>query len=221
MLMKKYDLHMHSYYSRCSRNKPEDILKAAKRAGLNGIAITDHHTMRAYPILKKLNKDKNLEIISGMEIKTQYGDVLALYIKKEIKSRDLFEVIREVRRQGGIIIIPHPFRIASWLRFRYPLEKLKGKIDAIEAFNSRNFSHCNVVASKEALRLGIPQVGSSDAHMILDIGNGYTMFDGDLRRALRNRKTRVGGTTKYVLLSGIVGSVNKRLLYPILGGHGG
>jgi predicted metal-dependent phosphoesterase TrpH len=218
-ILKKYDLHMHSYYSRCSRNRPEDILKAAKREGLNGIAITDHHTMKAYPILKKLNKDKSFEIIPGMEITTQYGDVLALYLKAEIKTRDFWEVLREVKKQKGIIIIPHPFRPIPWLMFKYPLEKLKGKIDAIETFNSRNAPYANVRAQKLASKLKIAQTGSSDGHLIIDIGKGYTLFKGDLRTALKNNKTSVGGTTKYGLISGVIASVNKRVLYPLIGGH--
>lgn len=217
--LKKYDLHIHSYYSRCSRNRPEDILKAAKRAGLNGIAITDHHTMRAYPILKRLNMDKNFEIIPGEEITTQYGDVLGLYIHKDIVSRDFFQVIKEIKSQGGLVIIPHPFRPVSWQKFRYPLEAIKGKIDALETFNSRNFPYANNLARKEALRLKIPQVGSSDGHMLIDIGNGYTLFKGDLRKALRDNRTTVGGTTIYAILSGLVSGVNKRVLHPIIGGH--
>ncbi len=217
--IKKYDLHMHSYYSRCSRNRPEDILKAAKRAGLNGIAITDHHTMKAYPILKKLNKDKDFEIIPGEEITTQYGDVLGLYLKKEIVSREFFEVIKEIRSQGGIVVLPHPYRPVPWQRFRYPLEKLKGKIDALETFNSRNSSRANNTAVKTALKYKFPQVGSSDAHMIFDIGKGYTMFEGDFRKAILSSKTSVGGSTKYGVLSGMIAFINKRILYPLLGGR--
>lgn len=217
--LKKYDLHVHSYYSRCSRNRPEDILKAAKRAGLNGIAITDHHTLQAYPILKRLNKDRNLEIIPGEEITTQYGDVIALYIKSEIKSRDFFQVVKEIHSQGGLVIIPHPFRHVPWTKFKYPLNRLKGKIDAVEGFNSRNLSHANSKAQTEASRFKIPQVGSSDAHMIIDIGNGYTLFEGDLHKAIKTGRTVIGGTTKYSIISGAKAFINKNVLYPILGGY--
>lgn len=217
--IKKYDLHMHSYYSRCSRNRPEDILKAAKRAGLDGIAITDHHTMQAYSILKRLNKDKDFEIIPGEEVTTQYGDVLGLYLKKEIVSREFFAVIKEIRSQGGIVIIPHPYRPVPWQRFRYPLEKLKGKIDALETFNSRNSFSANDKASRIAVKLKIPQLGSSDAHTIFDIGKGYTLFKDDLRKAIIAGKTQAGGTNRYGMLSGVLASFNKHILYPLLGGR--
>jgi len=202
--MKKYDIHIHSYYSPCSVISPETILNRAKKAGLDGIAITDHHTMKAYPLLKKLNKDKNLEIIPGEEISTNYGDVVALYIYKEIKSRDLLTVLKEIRSQGGIAIIPHPSTITHRLSFTYPLSKLKGKVDAVETFNSRNFKFSNDVALKSALKWNFPQTGSSDAHLPFDIGRGYTLFEGDLRTAIKKGKTTPGGTNKFGLLSFLI-----------------
>jgi predicted metal-dependent phosphoesterase TrpH len=211
-VLKKYDLHMHSYYSKCSKNSPEDILKYAKKAGLDGIAITDHHTMKAYPILKKLNKDKNFEIIPGEEIKTQFGDVVALYISKEIKTKDFFQVVKEIKAQGGIAIIPHPFRPIPWLKFKYPFEKVKGIIDGIETFNSRNTTFANERAKAVAEKLGFAQTGSSDAHSLFDIGNGYTLFKGDLRKAIRFKSTKVGGTTKRAFISIMIAAVNARIL---------
>jgi predicted metal-dependent phosphoesterase TrpH len=218
--MKKYDIHIHSYYSPCSRNRPEDILKAAKKSGLNGIAITDHHSLKAYSILKKLNKDKNFEIIPGEEITTEYGDVLALYITKEIKSRKLLEVLKEIHAQGGISIIPHPYRPMPWTKLRFPLEKLKGKIDAIEVVNSRNTISANNKAKKMAETLKISETGSSDAHTIFDIGKAYTLFDKKektLRNALKNHATFGEGTTKYGLLSILAATINKRILYRFKG----
>jgi predicted metal-dependent phosphoesterase TrpH len=214
--IKKYDLHVHSYYSKCSIIKPVDILKRAKEKGLNGIAITDHDTLKAYPILKKLNKDKDFEIIPGEEIHTNHGHLLGLYLTKEIVSRDLFEAIDEIHAQGGIVIVPHPFTVA-FHSFTYPLSKLKSKIDAVEAFNSRNFQHYNNIAKTEISRLGFSQVGSSDAHIPQDIGNGYTLFIGDLRTALKNKKTQIGGTTKYAIVSNLSATLNSRIIYYIRG----
>ena len=72
----RYDLHMHTYRSKCSNLRPDVILKLAKKKGLDGIAITDHHEIRGALEVKKLNKDKDFEVIVGEEISTNYGDVL-------------------------------------------------------------------------------------------------------------------------------------------------
>lgn len=217
--MKKYDLHIHSHYSPCSIISPKTILKRAKKAGLNGIAITDHHTMKAYPILKKLNSDKNFEIIPGEEITTQYGDVLALYIKEEIHTRDFFELIKEVKRQKGIIIIPHPITISNKYSFRYSLNNLRKKLNGIdfgfEIFNSRNFVSLNNKSKLLSEKHDFSQTGSSDAHLPIDIGNGYTLFNGDLRTAIKNGKTIAGGTTKYNLPSCAISVISTYFFHPI------
>ena len=213
--MNKYDLHAHTYYSTCASNKPESILKAAKKQGLNGIAITDHNTIKGALKVKKLNKDKDFEVIIGEEISTDAGDVIALYIKEEIKTKSLMEAIDKIKEQNGIIIIPHPFRPVPWLKFRYPLEKLVGKVDAIETFNSRNPNFANKAAEKAIKNLDFSRVGSSDAHIQLDIGKGYTLFKGDLRTAIKKRKTAPGGTTLFGALSIGIAGINKRVLTPL------
>jgi hypothetical protein len=220
--MKKYDLHIHSHYSPCSIISPKMILKRAKKAGLNGIAITDHHTLKAYSILKRLNKDKNFEIIAGEEITTQYGDVLALYLKKEIKTRDFFELIKEVKRQNGIIIIPHPITISKKYSFRYPLKDLKKIFKGIdfgfEIHNSRNFIVLNNKSKILAKKHNFAQTGSSDAHLPIDIGNGYVLFNetkDDLRSALKYARTIAGGTTKYNVLSCGISIISTHFFYYI------
>ena len=88
----KYDLHTHTCYSKCSNMKPDVLLNAAKKRGLNGIAVTDHNTIKGALEVKKLNKDKDFEVIVGEEISTTAGDVLAHYINKPIKSTNFFEL---------------------------------------------------------------------------------------------------------------------------------
>ena len=59
--MKKYDLHIHTEYSRCSNLKPEILLKLAKKLKFDGIAVTDHNTIKGSLAVKRLNKDKDLK----------------------------------------------------------------------------------------------------------------------------------------------------------------
>ena len=82
----KYDLHIHTYNSACSILKPNTILKIAKRVGLDGIAVADHNTIKGGLEVSKANKDKNFEVIPSIEVNTDRGHVLGLYVNKEIKS---------------------------------------------------------------------------------------------------------------------------------------
>ena len=216
----KYDLHNHTHYSPCSNNKPEILLKLIKKRGMNGIAITDHNTIKGALKVKKLNKDKDFEVIIGEEVDTNFGDVLTYYLKKEIKSHDFFSLVDEVKKQDGLIAIPHPFRrsINSKHKFGYPIKNLKNKIDAIECFNSRMlFNIDNTKAQQLAKSLNIAGIGGSDAHFKMDIGNAYTIFDDNLslRKAIKQNKTSYEGSIRYGSISGVLSFLRKRIFYKI------
>lgn len=205
----KYDLHIHTNYSLCGNLEPGIILKLAKKKGLDGIAITDHNEIKGALKTKKLNRDKDFEVVVSSEIRTNKGDVLAYYINKQIKSRDLFEVLDEIKQQGGLAVIAHPYRAMPHLRFRYPIKKIKDKINGIECFNSRTSPLANYLASDVSRRLGLAQTAGSDAHFAFEVGKAYTVFDGDLRKAIEKRKTRVHGSSFSSSLGGMMSFILK------------
>jgi len=209
----KYDLHTHTFYSRCSSLKPEILLKLAKKLSFDGIAVTDHNTIKGGLAVKKLNKDKDFEVITGSEIETPQGSILAYYINKDIKSKDLFEVLDEIKKQGGLAAIAHPFRLSpnSRHRFRYPIEKIKNKIDAIEAFNARNLPGNNKKAIKLADKLNIPKIAGSDSHFPFELGKAYTLFEGSLRKALKQNKTKIKGTILFGPVGGLLSFFRNKL----------
>ncbi|MFM8807320.1 MAG: PHP domain-containing protein [Chthoniobacterales bacterium] len=43
----RIDFHVHSFFSMDGVSSPEDLIAAARAAGLNGFAITDHNTCDA------------------------------------------------------------------------------------------------------------------------------------------------------------------------------
>jgi len=210
----KYDLHNHTHYSSCSNLKPEILLKLVKKKGMDGIAVTDHNTIKGALKVKKLNKDKDFEVIVGEEVDTNYGDVLTYYLQKEIKSHDFFSVVDEVKKQNGLIIIPHPFRLSinPKHKFKYPLKKLRDKIDAIECFNARMLPGNNEKAQRLAKKLDIPGTGGSDAHFWFEIGRAYTIFDDNLRKALKQKKTSYKGTILYGPFGGLLSFLRNRLI---------
>ncbi len=212
--MKKYDLHTHTHFSKCSNLKPATLLRLAKEKGLNGIAVTDHHCVAGGKAVQKINKDKNFEVIVGSEISTSAGDILAYYLKEDIKSTDFDCVVDEVRKQNGLIIIPHPFRTSTNPnhQFKIPLEKIKNKVDAIECFNARMlFNSNNEKADRMATKLGMAKTAGSDGHFSFEVGNGYTMFEGSLRDALKKKTTKIGGKIRFGAFGGFCSFIKKRL----------
>ena len=136
----KYDLHIHTRNSRCSGLSPKAVLKTAKKQGLDGIAVTDHNSIKGGLEVARLNKDKNFKVIVGSEIKTNKGEVLGYYLNKDIKSRDFFDVIDSIHRQGGLAVIAHPFASGITRKgFHLNFKEIKKIIDGVEGFNGRCF----------------------------------------------------------------------------------
>jgi len=202
--MKKYDIHVHTKYSKCSLLEPATAIRILKKKGYNGAAITDHNTIKGALEAKRLNKDKNFEVIVGEEIRSflpngGYCHVLGLYLKKEIKPAGIFKVVKEINSQGGIAVIAHPFTAIRRAGIDIEtLELLKGKIAGLECFNARNLlSKMDDKAAQAARKLNLAQTAGSDGHFAFELGKTSTKFDDkfNLRQALRKRKTTfVGGT---------------------------
>jgi hypothetical protein len=168
--MSAFDLHIHSKYSFDSSLEPEKIVEVAKRKGLAGIAIVDHNTIQGSIKAKEIARGE-LFVICGTEINTEIGDILGLFINQDIHSRKFADVIDEIKNQGGISILAHPYKRKRWAQ----LEIIQ-KIDAIEVFNSRNSANNNN-ARLLAQQHNLPFVGGSDAHFAFEIGRGRTLFN--------------------------------------------
>jgi len=69
----KYDLHVHSFYSKkCGHMNTKDIVKTAIKNGLDGVAITDHDTIKG-GLKAKEYEQKDFQVIVGSEIMTNIG----------------------------------------------------------------------------------------------------------------------------------------------------
>ncbi|MFH1641666.1 MAG: PHP domain-containing protein [Nanoarchaeota archaeon] len=204
--MRKYDLHIHSNKSSCSVLKPETILTAAKKLRLDGIAVTDHNTIKGAKIVSKLNKDPDFEVIIGAEFGTDKAHVLGLYLNDDIKTNDFYEVLDQIRSQDGIAIIAHPF---SYLRSYFKAD-IK-YMDCIESYNGRAFFFENWKAAKLAKKLNLSKVAGSDAHFPPEIGRGLTMFDHDLRQSIKKKMTVVSGRQTVNLICPFLSFLKNRI----------
>lgn len=69
MLDERADLHMHSTYSDGNLT-PEEIVRHARRAGLQAIALTDHDTVLGLPAAMEEGRTAGVEIVPGIELST-------------------------------------------------------------------------------------------------------------------------------------------------------
>ena len=170
------DFHVHSIYSFDSLMSPREILREAKMKGLRGIAITDHNTIEGAIEAQKLNRDPELTVIIGAELKTEVGEIIGIFLKNGIFSKKIREVIDEIHSQGGLVILPHPYK---YKRTIFSDKSILEKIDFIESFNSRCTPKQNRKAQLLAESLNKPGVGGSDAHFLPEIGNAKTEVTKD------------------------------------------
>lgn len=158
------DLHVHSIYSHDSKMKPETIIKRSLKKGLSGVAITDHNTIQGAIVADSISNDDFI-IIIGAEIKTEKGEIIGLFLNEEIKSTDFYNVVDEIKGQGGLIIFPHPFKKGIINQ-----EILVKEVDMIEVLNARIKPEMNKKACLLAEKFNIPITAGSDAHTSFEIG---------------------------------------------------
>ena len=186
----KYDLHIHTHYSACSILEPKTILKIAKRVKLYGIAVVDHNSIKGGVEVKKANKDKDFEVIPSVEVSTDRGHVVGMYVNENIKSREFFSVTEEIKKQGGIVVLAHPFRMMPYLRSKVKGVDIRKYLDAVECYNARTSYFGNRSAMKFAEKFNLAKTGGSDAHFSFEIGRSVTIFNGDLVKAIREKKNQ-------------------------------
>jgi predicted metal-dependent phosphoesterase TrpH len=170
----KIDFHVHTYYSRDSLITPKQLITFAKRAGLDGVAITDHNTIKG---VQKI-KTKEILVIPGIEISTLEGHLLGINLKNNIPPKlGMKETIQLIHDFGGIAIAPHPTAF-----YKSPPSKVETMYDAIEVMNASSipFSVLTYFNQRFANKLNLPETGGSDSHYAPEIGSAYTVIDSDL-----------------------------------------
>jgi len=200
--MMKIDLHIHSRYSSDGSLSPEDIVKIARKKGLNGVAVTDHGTAKGGLEARKYETDDFIVIV-GAEIKTDRGEVIGLFLSKEIQSQRFQDVVIEIKGQGGLVVVPHPFDRMRRSAFRISDEEASF-VDAIEGYNGRSILQTyNRQAVAFAGKHNLPVVAGSDAHHANEIGLAGIITDyKDIKDAIRKGDiTTFGKTSPWLLLN--------------------
>ncbi|HEY5431136.1 MAG TPA: glycosyltransferase [Solirubrobacteraceae bacterium] len=166
------DLHMHTDHSNDCATPVEVLLSEARARGLGAIAVTDHNEISG--ALDARAKANGVKVIVGEEVKTaEQGEVIGLFIEEKIpRGMTLQDTIAEIKRQGGIVYVPHPFdRMHSVPDYEHLLAVIDD-VDAIEVFNPRiAISEFNEEAVRFAAKYRIPGGAGSDAHVPQGLGS--------------------------------------------------
>ncbi|MBI4215834.1 MAG: hypothetical protein HY687_00340 [Chloroflexi bacterium] len=216
----RLDLHIHTPWSRCYddyatpeaklKTTPAAIGAAARAAGLEGIAITDHNTAAGIDPLREAAAGRGLVILPGMELSCRGGHLLALF-PEETPVADLRlllrslgfpeaeegeghfsapvwldEAARRVAEAGGLAIAAHIDRKPKGFTVTEEPLGIKARlhacpyIAALEITQAQNKDRWNR-GQMPGYPLGRPCIQGSDAHAPDEIG----------RRTIEIKATRI------------------------------
>jgi len=193
----KADLHIHTNFSD-GVSSPQEVVRAAIEKNIDCICITDHREIKGAIEAMRFGFDKNILVLPGIEIATKLGDILGINIKEIIPDGlSVKETIEEIRKQGGIAVIAHPF---SW-----PLHRFRGgkedflAADAIEIFNASLLNIFNKKAFNFSQEYNLPFTAGSDAHRAEFVGRAYIevpqniLTEKELLTTICEKKIKVKG----------------------------
>lgn len=204
--MKKFDLHVHST---CSKHKmwgidgintPEEIVDRAVQIGLDGIAVTDHNTIKGGQRAIQYVKAKKvpLLIIPGAEIRTITGDILAFGLSENIKAKlTVHETIDAIKDQNAIAIVAHPYKYNTKMALKLKDSSIRSRFDAVEVFNANITKKANKKALRFVEDYNMLGIAGSDAHYKMNIGKAITLLDinnlsvDDAFSAIKNNKIKL------------------------------
>jgi len=189
---------MHTCFSHDAYQTPRELVVRARDVGLDRVAVTDHHTIDGALRARDIDPE---HVIIGEEITARGGtDVIGLYLTKRIAPRlPLEQVVDEIRAQGGVVYLPHPFAYLRDARQRF--ERAATLVDIVEVWNSRAFYPLwNREAMEEVRARGIPEAGGSDAHFSAELGRALTVYPpfhdaATLKRVARQGRPQHDGRT--------------------------
>ena len=167
------DLHMHTDHSPDCATPVDTLIETAEAVGLDAIAITDHNEISgAFEARDRANG--RVKIIVAEEVKTaDQGEVIGLFLEEKIpRGMTLQETIAEIKRQGGLVYVPHPFdRMHSVPDYEHLLTVIED-IDAIEVFNPRiAIKGRNEEAERFAAKYRVVGGAGSDSHVAQGLGS--------------------------------------------------
>jgi predicted metal-dependent phosphoesterase TrpH len=167
------DLHNHTHFSPDSIMSPQDLLRRAKEAGIDCVAVTDHNTVRGGLSARELAT--NVIVIVGEEVRSSDGELLGLFLSQDIPAGlPAEETIARIKDQGGIVGVPHPFDPFRSGLSQVEMSRLASKIDFVEALNSRVMLGVhNKRAMEFARQHDLPVSAASDAHSPRELGRSY------------------------------------------------
>jgi predicted metal-dependent phosphoesterase TrpH len=113
-------------------------------------------------------------VIVGQEVATRRGELIGLFLDRQIpKDLEPDDAIREIKGQGGLVYLEHPYDTRRRCLDEESVEELADQIDIVEVFNGRSTEAANRKAEDLCAILSAAPGAGSDAHTLGEIGSVY------------------------------------------------
>lgn len=174
----KVELHVHTEYSYDCSITYKDLIAKCIQKNIDVLAVTDHNQIEG---ALRLQRIAPFRVIVGEEILSREGEIIGLFLKKFIPpGLSMRQTIKEIKHQGGIVYLPHPFDTTTRktaIKENSLITNIDD-IDIIEVFNGRTIKPWdNFKAEKFAKKIGKTICIGSDAHTKYELGRNYIYMD--------------------------------------------
>ena len=184
------DLHTHTYpKSDDSFVSPDELVDAARIAGMDGVCITEHDDFWTPEATAELTRRHGILVLPGAEINTDAGHVLVFGLHRYRFGMHKPAFLRaEADRLGAALIAAHPYRrrfladpgsdpdVRAEMLQRAVADPVFPSFDAVEARNGRGSDAENCFAEDLVQHLALPATGGSDTHRLQQMGTAATFF---------------------------------------------
>ena len=179
----KVDLHIHT------REDPQDriaysaydLINHVVLRGFDALAITNHGRLTYSARLKSYAAQRGIVLIPGVEATIQGKHFLLLNMPFQNGRYSHFEDILKQKGENSLVIAPHPY-FPGPTSLNGQLETIPHLFDAVEYCHF--YSH-RIDFNKEALQFAkkhqLSVVGSSDAHILEQLGLTYSLVEAEKR----------------------------------------
>jgi len=173
----KAEFHVHTRYSKDSIMPLWVICAVCKLKKIKCIAITDHNEIAGALKFKEKFTNNGINVVVGEEIFTSEGEIIGLYLNKKIEPNlSAIETVAEIKKQHGLVYIPHPYdekRYKTVLKAD-ALDKIIDNVDFIECHNGRNIKDA-FSDKQDAIcnKYNKTKIIGSDAHTAIELGRNY------------------------------------------------
>lgn len=196
-LFGRADLQVHTSFGD-GMDGPLAIFERVEReAFLDVIAVTDHDDVRgaleAREAYERTRERWGFDLVTGIEVTTLHGHLLALWVDRPIPSfKPLERTVAMIHEAGGVAVLPHPFSLLTRSVGRRTLERVlrlpaEQRPDGLEVASplSKGWHAGERARLANGQRWLLAETGGSDAHFAETVGLAYTRFRGRSAEALR------------------------------------